>query len=539
LNQECVFTRQVALDQKVKKRHTSALTVMTARRPGIRRHLTATLWNTLQQTGFGMSSTDGDSTAAFRKQAALATRYRTIVDNVTVGILVAQDDRLVFVNSTIATFLGTTVEKLLAGFDPFRFVRPEERLKVADHNTKVLAKGLEAPEIIRFHIVTTNGDINRVEMSSVLIDWQGRPATLNFFKDITERTLAIDRLEELNTIINRSPVVVFLWENHGDRLVTFVTENVAEVFGYTAEEFITGRVTYTGLLHPDDRKRVLEEVAAFNREGGREELDHRPYRITTKCGRVRWVEDRTSRRRDRSGRVTHHQGIVTDITARRMAEEALVESRDTLKSILSASPVGICLVERGCVSWANDACLEMFGFTSETQLTGRATRYFYASRAEFERVAKSLYAGVDTNRVAEEDALLIRRDGSLFTGHIKMRCHDPANPAERAIVTISDITWRKQAETERVNREKLQGVIETAGAVCHEMNQPLQSITGHLELLLAELSETDSGYEKIVRINRLINRMAKITRRLMHITSYETKPYLENRIIDIEKATRS
>ena len=51
---------------------------------------------------------------------------------------------------------------------------------------------------------------------------------------------------------------------------------------------------------------------------------------------------------------------------------------------------------------------------------------------------------------------------------------------------IADALWRKQAENDRLEREKLRGVIEMAGAVCHEMNQPLQE----LFLLVDDLRES-------------------------------------------------
>ncbi len=86
--------------------------------------------------------------------------------------------------------------------------------------------------------------------------------------------------------------------------------------------------------------------------------------------------------------------------------------------------------------------------------------------------------------------------------------------------------------------EKLQGVLEMAGAVCHELNQPLQSITGFIQLLDLQTSRDDPRVEYIDIIKDQAERMAGITRKLMRITRYETIPYIENtKIIDIDKAT--
>ncbi len=88
-----------------------------------------------------------------------------------------------------------------------------------------------------------------------------------------------------------------------------------------------------------------------------------------------------------------------------------------------------------------------------------------------------------------------------------------------------------------VEEEKLQGILEMAGTICHELNQPLQSLTGFAQLLSLQTPEEDPRKEYIDIIQGQVDRMAGITRKLMHITRYETVAYVENtRIVDIDKA---
>lgn len=352
----------------------------------------------------------------------------------------------------------------------------------------------------------------------------------------SELKLAKNALEELNNIINRSPVVVFLWESEANWPVEFVSENVEDVFGYTTEEFITGRVRYADVVHPDDLERVMREVTTFSQERDRKEFVHEPYRIVTKNREIKWIDDRTHIRRNRNGDITHYQGIVLDITDRYLAEEALKESRNTLNGILSASPVGIALVENRVLKWANESFLKMFGFESKEEYGDKNTMMFYATEDEYHRVGNRIYNKLKSGKRADEDMTLKRKDGSIFSGHVKMSCHDPSNPMGKAIVTISDISWRKLAETERINKEKLQGVIETAGAVCHEFNQPLQAISGYAELLIMEIENDHPYFDKITKIKSQVDRMGDLTQKLMGITKYETMKYLTGRIIDIDKA---
>lgn len=86
-------------------------------------------------------------------------------------------------------------------------------------------------------------------------------------------------------------------------------------------------------------------------------------------------------------------------------------------------------------------------------------------------------------------------------------------------------------------KEKLQGVIEMAGAVCHEMNQPMQIVSGFSELLMMDIEDDNPFYKNLKGIQEQIKRMGKITTKLMRITRYETKNYLKRKIVDIDRSS--
>ena len=89
-----------------------------------------------------------------------------------------------------------------------------------------------------------------------------------------------------------------------------------------------------------------------------------------------------------------------------------------------------------------------------------------------------------------------------------------------------------------LEKEKLQTVFEMAGAVCHEMNQPLQVLSGVAELLMLDIKKSDPDYEKFAAIMEQTERMGVITKKLMKITRYETKKYLKTKIVDIDKSSK-
>jgi PAS domain S-box-containing protein len=108
-----------------------------------------------------------------------------------------------------------------------------------------------------------------------------------------------------------------------------------------------------------------------------------------------------------------------------------------------------------------------------------------------------------------------------------------------SVTVLSDLTEKNRAARDRMQKEKLQGVLETTGAVCHELNQPLQSLSGYTEIMMAktEQSELRALLDKIMT---QIERMRDITDKLQGVTRYEATEYAGNtRIIDIHKASES
>ena len=128
----------------------------------------------------------------------------------------------------------------------------------------------------------------------------------------------------------------------------------------------------------------------------------------------------------------------------------------------------------------------------------------------------------------------MRRDGTTFPASIHISSADPDNPMAWIIATFTDISERKLADAEKIKNEKLQGVLEMAGAVCHELNQPLQALIGYSDLIMMDQESGSQLSKDIMAIKKNVDRIAKITQRLSSITSYKTVDYPGNKkIVDI------
>jgi PAS domain S-box-containing protein len=136
-----------------------------------------------------------------------------------------------------------------------------------------------------------------------------------------------------NKVVENSPAVLFRWGGADEWPVELVSGNVIQ-FGYTPEDFLSGALTYSAIIHPDDLERVTREVHDFC---GRGDYQIRlEYRILTKGKEVRWVNELTHVERDAAGGVTNFEGIVIDVTDRKRIEEALSYSQEKYRSIVDA-----------------------------------------------------------------------------------------------------------------------------------------------------------------------------------------------------------
>ncbi|NDY70630.1 histidine kinase [Desulfobacter hydrogenophilus] len=105
------------------------------------------------------------------------------------------------------------------------------------------------------------------------------------------------------------------------------------------------------------------------------------------------------------------------------------------------------------------------------------------------------------------------------------------------LLSIEDVTQAKKYEHAKIEKEKLTVVVRTAGAICHEINQPLMAILGFSELLIDDICHGQVQKENIKEIKDQAERLAEITNKLMAITQYKTKKYLHSEILDLDAAS--
>jgi len=220
-------------------------------------------------------------------------------------------------------------------------------------------------------------------------------------------------------------------------------------------------------------------------------------------------------------------------------EKALSESEERYKQLFKSAGDAIFLMEGEKILECNPQTLKLFN-CNEKKIIGNTPDQFSPPKQPDGRDSKE--------KAAEKMNLAYQGETQFFEWRHKRYTGENfyAEVTLNRIVlkgkaylqeTVRDISSRKELEAERNRHERLQGVMETAGAVCHELNQPLQAISGNMELIKMKIGSDSPHLKRIEHIQFQIDRMGEITKKLMGITKYQTREYLEGKIIDIDKSS--
>lgn len=335
---------------------------------------------------------------------------------------------------------------------------------------------------------------------------------IEFFTDFSRLwQMAFDATEDMISVLDM-----------GHRIIA-VNKAMADAMGCTPDEAV-GRSCYN-LVHRAENppmacphKALLEDGQAHRSEIYDEGLDM-------------WMQISVTPLYDSNQELAGSIHISRDITPLKRSEQAHRESEERYHHLSEATREGVLLSADSTIIATNRVLADMMGYRVKEMIGMNMLKFVAPNHRD--RLIRSLR----DRRAGSHNYDCIRKDGTIFS----IEAHSRAISYKGGMIyqtAIRDLTEQIRIEKERRQHERMRGVLEMAGAVCHEINQPLMALQGFMELLSSRRQMKDDTGTHLSRMNEQVERIKTLTRKIMNITKYETKDYVGGeKIIDIDQSS--
>lgn len=257
-------------------------------------------------------------------------RYRALIENLPYGVIVSCDGEIVFANKAAARIAGAATPDVLIGTRLADRIAPESRDVVVRRISSVLDG--ESATIIEEKGLRVDGEVVDIETTATPTTYQGVPAVLSIFRDVSDRKQAEEALrasEQRNRALLESDVKGIVAVDESG-CITFVNPQMTRMFGYTTSELLGERVE---LLVPEEARRPhRSHSAGFIRSPSTRPMGRgRELYARRKDGSTFPVEIALSEIED--GGESKVMANITDITERKRAQDAIERQAERLRAI--------------------------------------------------------------------------------------------------------------------------------------------------------------------------------------------------------------
>jgi PAS domain S-box-containing protein len=424
-------------------------------------------------------------------------KFRMLADSANVGILLVQDEDIIYINQALAAMAGYTVEECrhLKYWD----VMPQDMKEYIRWAGNARQQGWVGPSRSELKIIRKDSREVWLDCSWAVPAFGGRPAVIVICADITERKKSEKALEE-------------------SRLELAKAQGITHIGSYT-RDLVTGELSWSNeiyrilgidpsskpdfnlfisLIVPEDKHRVLAAIQNSERSGEPYNVE---YTIRSADGTMRFIKSIVEIEKDASGLVFKIVGTCQDVTDQKRVEEALRENEEKFRALADTSFGMIAVHSNSNLLYVNDQAEKLTGYSKDEllkmqfwEIFTEDTRELIKSRA-FDRLAGKPEPTNYETKISTKDGQTkwVNLTSGLFLFEDK--------PA--IIATLFDVTESKNTEKElTAAKAQAELYLDLMG---HDINNMHQIALGYLELA----SDMPSGEEQ----NGFINKSVEVLQR--------------------------
>ncbi len=334
------------------------------------------------------------------------------------GISIIVGTKLVYANQAQADLLGVDSPEELLGRDITEWNMDGERIM---ERALSRHRGEAQPSRYEYMLRRKDGEIRRVEATVSPIDYMGKPASLAFNRDITERKKVEERIAFLGRVLETSPISVIATDKGGK--ILYVNSATEKMFGYEKDELL-GKDPSILNAEPDADRIQSEIYDAVQRgEVWRGEILNR-----RKNGETFYIQAKVFQLMDEKEEFISLVGFQEDITERKIYDKALKEAEERYRTLVESSPNPISVTIAPKIVYVNQKRVELTGHSDKSELieTSGLDNVVPEDRDSIRRRIQAREKGEKVPSVQE--FRMLRRDGKTI--HV--------------IDHVSEILWKGQ-----------------------------------------------------------------------------------------------
>jgi PAS domain S-box-containing protein len=468
---------------------------------------------------------------AFDRVQESEERYRLLFDTNPLPCWVFDRETLqiLAVNDAAVSHYGYSHEEFLRL--SIRDLRPPEDVPRFVEQVRLAPTGPHSAGTWRHR--KRDGTIIQVELSAHGLTYANRPAELVVVNDITDRLTAEQALqhrEERFRQLTDNMHEVFFVVDAQFRETLYISPAYEEIWGWSRQSLYDDPRSFITPVVDEDRERLFRNMTQAQQGGVPDDIE---FRVRRPDGTTRWVLARSMPVRNDRGEVYRIAGVVSDITERKRADEALRVSEGRARALFdTVHLIVLGLDAHGSVDYVNPFFLQLTGYTREETLGQPWIERFLPKGQQDHMLGVFLDLVEQGFHPHYQNSIVTRSGEERMIAWNNTVLRDAQGRPTGTLSIGEDITEQHRLEEQFRQAQKMEAVGRLAGGVAHDFNNLLTVITSYSALMLEDLGPTDPRREDLNEILRAATGAAGLTRQLL---AFSRQQVLEPRVLDLNE----